>query len=211
MAESNRYSKPFLSFEKQVDLLEERGLIVPDKTLAIDYLRVVNYYRLSAYTLVFELPSSRNSRRSHQFKENTSFNDIVKLYEFDHKLRLHSMKAIESIEVAFRTAICYYMSEKHGSHWYEDANNFRDRAQHSSFLGMIDRELDRSSEIFVTHYRTTYSSPPRPPAWMVTELFTLGTISKLFKNIGNNRIRKDIAEHFSLRLPVLESWMHSYF
>ena len=119
------------------------------------------------------------------------------------------MKAIESIEIAFRTALCYYMCESFGSHWYQDANLFRNQGQHRILLSMIDRDLGRSSELFINHYRNTYISPLRPPAWMIVELFTIGTVSKLFQNIKDTRIKKKISKHFSQSLPVMESWMHS--
>lgn len=43
------YSKPALTIEQQIDLLEQRGLIIADRERAARHLRNVSYYRISAY------------------------------------------------------------------------------------------------------------------------------------------------------------------
>jgi abortive infection bacteriophage resistance protein len=51
-----RYTKPALTLEQQVDdKFLTRGLIVPDRERALRWLRVVGYYRLSAYFLPFRI------------------------------------------------------------------------------------------------------------------------------------------------------------
>ena len=50
---STTYQKPFLSFEAQLQLLKARGLGVTDEATAVDYLRRIGYYRLSAYWYPF--------------------------------------------------------------------------------------------------------------------------------------------------------------
>ncbi len=50
---STTYQKPFLRFAEQLQLLKARGLRVSDETTAMDYLRRIGYYRLSAYWYPF--------------------------------------------------------------------------------------------------------------------------------------------------------------
>lgn len=202
------YKKSFLSLESQVDLLEQRGLFIGDHKSAMDFLEVVNYYRFSSYTLSFESESSR-SKRSHIFKSRTSFSDIVKVYEFDHSLRLHCLKAIEAIEVAFRTRLCFFMAKSYGSHWYECSDLFIDLPKYNLFLNKLDGEINRSRELFIKHYSERYSKPERPPAWMVIELMSLGTVSKLFRNIKDRKVRKMVAKRFEIPEKVLGSWILS--
>ena len=67
-----RYTKPALTLEQQVDdKFLTRGPIVPDRERALRWLRVVGYYRLSAYFLPFRIvvnseaiPQGRASRVS---------------------------------------------------------------------------------------------------------------------------------------------------
>lgn len=48
------YTKPALTFDQQIDLLQSRGLLVPDREKACHYFQFINYYRLSGYTVSFE-------------------------------------------------------------------------------------------------------------------------------------------------------------
>lgn len=50
----NRSPKKWLSFEDQLDLLVERGLIIKNKNFALPYLESIGYYRLSGYWYPFK-------------------------------------------------------------------------------------------------------------------------------------------------------------
>ncbi|MGV6827399.1 MAG: Abi family protein, partial [bacterium] len=47
------YSKPWQSYEEQLDLLISRGLAVTDRPKALEYLQRIGYYRLSGYWFPF--------------------------------------------------------------------------------------------------------------------------------------------------------------
>ena len=96
------FTKPFLSPAQHISQWRKRGLAVPDTARATRYLTVISYYRLSAYTLPFQL---RN--QGHAFIPGTSFEDVLDLYIFDRQLRLLILDAIERIEVALRA--CWLM------------------------------------------------------------------------------------------------------
>lgn len=46
-------AKPWKSYEEQLDLLISRGLVVTDRSRALDYLQRIGYYRLSGYWYPF--------------------------------------------------------------------------------------------------------------------------------------------------------------
>lgn len=50
--------KEFRTIEQQIAILESRGLKIPDKALAGDFLYRNNYYRVSGYSLTL-----RNNRK----------------------------------------------------------------------------------------------------------------------------------------------------
>jgi abortive infection bacteriophage resistance protein len=75
-----RYNKPSLSFDDQINLLESRGLIFPDKAKAQNYLSNISYYRLSAYMLPLK------EKGSEDFQLNTTFDDVLNLYLFDKRV-----------------------------------------------------------------------------------------------------------------------------
>jgi abortive infection bacteriophage resistance protein len=75
-------------------------------------------------------------------------------------------------------------------------------------MGLLDHEEERGSELFVKHYRTKYTAEKHLPVWMVTELISFGTLSKLTENLRAS-LRKHLAKDFGLVEPVFVSWLHT--
>lgn len=50
-----RYTKPSLSIESQIQLLQSRGLQINDTKRATRHLSNISYYRLSAYMKPFQV------------------------------------------------------------------------------------------------------------------------------------------------------------
>ena len=103
------YSKPAITIQDQIAKLKARGLRFDDEALAESYLSNISYYRLRAYTYPFQ----DNNDPDHPFKVDISFEDIIKLYVFDRKLRNLLFDALEKIEISFRTQIIYNLSLIH--------------------------------------------------------------------------------------------------
>ena len=61
--------KPFKTIEEQINILEDRGLIIEDEEFAKKSLSNLNYYRLSAYTLTL--------RKDNLFYDNVRFSDVI--------------------------------------------------------------------------------------------------------------------------------------
>ena len=99
------FSKPALTAEEQIKLLIDRGLIISDKMSAIDILKRISYYHLSAYTRVYQRGIN------HEFIPDTSFRDVIDLYNFDEELRLISFNAVRKIETAYKAALSNIMCE----------------------------------------------------------------------------------------------------
>jgi abortive infection bacteriophage resistance protein len=145
-----------------------------------------------------------------EFLPDTTFDNILNSYLFDRELRILVFDAVEKIEIAFRTQIIYQPSLASGPFWYENPNNFLDRPKAEGHLEIIDQEVERSSETFITHHRAKYFSQVRPPSWMAFEVASLGLLSKMAQNIKDYNIRTNIAAHFGLKQYfVFESWMQS--
>ncbi len=200
-----KYTKPPLSIDQQIDLLQSRGMIITDRTRAARYLTHINYYRLRAYWMPFETVSSG---ADHRFQFGTSFDDALSLYVFDRKFRLLVLEAIERVEVSFRTRFAHELSLKYGSHAYMNATIFSDAAFHRQLIESLREEIDRSNERFIEHYNTTYDDPPLPPIWAVCEVMSFGQLSKWFKNLKHRGDRQTIARVYNLDERVLGSFMH---
>lgn len=202
------YSKPPLSIDQQISLLESRGLSVPNRNKAQHYLQFINYYRLSGYTISFE--EVINGRRSHQIKPGTTFDDILALYDFDRHLRMLVMDAIERIEVAARAQICLHMAITYNdAHWHLQPELFRMEFNYNTFIRKCSEEQKNSKERFVIHYKNTYNHPELVPSWMTTELLPIGTWSIIYKNLAKRSDKKRISDVFKLSPVDLESWLHA--
>ena len=191
-----KYDKPPLAVGDQIERLKGRGLVIGDPSRAKSLLDAISYYRLSGYALPFEIREGTEQR----FRDGTKFEDIVALYTFD---------AIAHIETAFRTQITNHLSLEFGGWWYEDTERFYKPDNQARFLEEFDREISRSKETFIEHYREKYGNPTRPPAWISFEIVTLGQLSRLYKNLRPCNPKARVADYFGLGIPVLENWMES--
>lgn len=167
------FTKPARSWDEQVELLRSRGLHIPDDERARHYLSHINYYRLTGYWLPFEADPS-----THQFQERTEFDDVLNLYIFDREFRLLLLDAIERVEVSLRAQWAHLMAHRHGPHSYLDARHAADPTLHARHLAKLEEEVLRSDEAFIHHYRKTYRHPASPPVWVLTEIMSLGTLSR---------------------------------
>jgi abortive infection bacteriophage resistance protein len=207
-----KFTKPAIDLDAHIALLRSRGLVIPDEARARHYLRFIGYYRLSGYSLPFQI--NYNADGSHCFLDDVSFDDVLDLYVFDRKLRLLVMDALERIEVAFRAVLSQSMSERHGPHWYTDAALFVPKYRHDRFLDVLKKDIGDDPakaavrQTFIQHYYDKYGDPALPPSWMVFEVLSFGTVSQVFKNLLRDQ-QKPIGKTFGLDGSVLASWLHA--
>ncbi len=197
-----KYNKPALSFDKQIELLTNRGLVVSDRVKAEKFLSQINYYRFSAYYLPFEI-------KRHKFHSGVTFERIQILYEFDRQLRFLIDEALEIVEISMRTAVSYYLANKYGAFAHEEDKIFFDKSKYSEWLVKIREETNRSKETFVEHYKNKYEGFPQIPIWMAVEVMSFGALSQLYHNL----LRTDqiaIAKSIRYHSSVLSSWLHTF-
>lgn len=167
------FKKPWLSFEDQVKLLKERGLLFDNEfdDKKVEYLlSAVGYYRLSGYWYIFQNKSicgnSDKSLDANYFEPKTTFRKIWNLYIFDEKLKLTVLRAISHLEIYMRTQLAYYLSEPDPSDeskvmnafGYEDKANFPklSSAKHLHFLKKCKKQYQRSQADFIKSYKRKY-------------------------------------------------------
>jgi len=199
------YTKPPLSIDEQIAHLRRCGLVIPDEVLARHYLKYVSYYRLSAYWLPFK--QKQISSNQQDFKQGTTFRDVVSLYVFDRELRLLVADAIERIEIAIRGIWAYHMAMVYGSHGYLSFNIYKNRKHFDASLILLKKELENSTETFIRHYLKKYKTPSESPIWVVSEILSFGQLSKWISNLRRPRDRWLIAREFHLDEDVFISAM----
>ena len=215
------FNKPPLTYEKQVELLLSRGLIVTDRKRAERHLANISYYRLSAYMLSYK--KKEDGIIIDAFKEGTTWDDIYDLYVFDRKLRLLVFDAIERLEVAIRTQIIYQLSHKYGSHWQDNAHIFNPPREvtlrdgrtitidvYREIQSHIKEQLHSNrAEVFIQHYHNKYGTPENPPSWMSVEIMYFNHLSKICTGLKNRADINGIASYFALPPKTFCSWLHT--
>lgn len=219
------YKKPFLSFADQLQLLRERGLQITDEVAAVDYLRRIGYYRLSAYWYPFRETSLQQDPASKQlavvrgdnFIDDVRFQDALNLYVFDKRLRLLLLDAIERIEIAIRVDIAHLLGKRdpfahtnpellHGN-FTKKINPKTGKTDYQEWIEKYNRLVAHSKEDFVKHYRAKYGSPL--PIWVAVELWDFGLLSTFYQGmaIGDKEI---IAAKYGLSSwKTMASWLRT--
>lgn len=208
------YNKPSKTYQEQVQLLKSRNLIIADEDQAIEFLKRVNYYRLSAYFIPFQYP--KNSVQKDIFKSNTVFEDIVKLYCFDCELKELLFVYLGKLECSLRAKISYHHSYQYQPFGYLNRNNFKNinsksknyKTLFDEVQGKIKQEACRASdEPYVKHIKTTYKTQ-NLPIWAMVETISFGTLSKLFK-ILHTQEKKKIMDEYNVGVDttVFENWV----
>lgn len=215
------YQKPWLNIEDQILKLEGRGLSIPDKDAAARFLKYMNYYRFVGYGLKFQRWDI--STRDRFFMDGTSFEDVKKLCVFDRDLRDCVSDALEMVEISMRSSVAYHFARRHGPFGHTDPANFdadftRSRPSRESKTKLIvpfrdwhnavQAETRRSSEVFVKHFKQCYSQYPDLPIWVVSEICSFGTLSKMYSNMLNVD-QAAVASEYELQYLVLQSWLHA--
>ena len=173
-------NKPFLSYTQQLDKLEnEKNLIISDRQYAETVLKRISYFALvSGYKSLLINPTTR------KYKDGTTFEEIVALYNFDESLRGLFLRYLLKIEQTMRSLISYNFSELHGNQQqkYLTPLNYdqsrRKTVDLTNLIALLSRLALRSTEYsYITYQRNTYGNVP---IWVLVKVLTFGSISKLY-------------------------------
>lgn len=223
-----KYEKDSLTFEQQADRLIGRGLQANRDEL-IRRLEAVSYYRFSGYLDNFRITDSEN------YEPGTTLTMIWRRYNFDRRLRMLLMDAIERIEVGVRTRFVYHFVQKYGpfghlekanlpnlkmrkhrkNFWQKVAKLLRlkgwEPCPHKEFLKKLRHEKNRASELFVKKFEEKYGdSHDHLPLWMACELMTCETTMQFAYGMEKDLFDK-VASDFGFADQQLRSWMKAIF
>lgn len=215
------YSKPPRTYEELVSLLESRHLMIKNRGRAKRKLESINYYRLSSYMLPYK--KMVDGVMTDDFRDGITWEKVYSLYVFDRKLRLLVFDTIERVEIAVRSQLVYQLSHKYGSHWQDNPAVFKPAYTLKQRNGQIiivnpfttiQKQItsqlhSNKAEVFIKHYRNTYSSPVNPPSWMSIEILYFSQLSIICENLANRSDLSQIAGYFNLPPDVFVSWLHT--
>ena len=168
------YAKIPLTYQEQLDLLKERGLIVENEEKALHLLETLSYYRISGYLY----PQLQIPKEDHKFKERSYFESAFKMYKFDRELRILIGSNIEKIEIAFRAKLTYVMAHRYDAFWYTYDKLFRNQSVQKNSMEGVKKAISDSTEDFVIQYQRKYADNYLP-SWMALEIVTFSHLSKI--------------------------------
>ncbi len=122
------------SITEQIQILTDRGMIFDcEETKVKEILLDIGYYRLGFYWRPFEID------KEHNFREGTTFSDVITLYYLDVDLRNILNKYLTRLEINFRTKLVYYVSNKYKESptWFAD-----DAVVQRNFIDNLSRIYD---------------------------------------------------------------------
>lgn len=194
--------KPFKTIEEQISILKDRGLDIEDEESVKKSLSNLNYYRLSGYTLTL--------RKDDHFYKGVRFSDVMQIYNFDMELRAALMYLLESIEVSMRTYIGYYHAKAFGPLGYHEESAFENADRFHKFEEDYESAIKEygAKEVFVKHHNEIYEG--QFPIWVLVELLTLGSLSRLFKNL-TPEVRNEIckANYGKINDEYIGNWLQA--
>ena len=188
-----------ITFEAQLQKLKDRGCIVENENIAIEVLKNINYYRLTAYFLSFK-------KDDKTYLEGTTFENVYNIYEFDRKLRNLIFSALEEVEILLRTRLAYYFSHKYGALGYMDKNNFSNSFNEETFNNLCQELIKHNkSKPFVQHHIKNYDG--KFPLWVLVELMSFGNISLFYDDMLRADKKAFAKEVFKTYDNNLGSWL----
>ncbi len=193
---------------EQIELLEERGMIITDKAKAEEVLLDIGYYRMGFYWFPFEIGYPNKNNRSHRFVEGTNFDDAVKLYYFDFNLRNILLKYLSRIEINFRTYLTYEVSNyyRDSPFWFVDPMVVSEK-QIATFDTNVYTTNFRRNPAIARHHKI-HREDTYAPAWKTIEFMTLGNVISLYGSLIEDELKQKIANHFGINsIAVFENYI----
>ncbi len=181
----------FKTYDEQIEILQERGLIIDDKEYAKFILKVSNYYNVvNAYKDIF----IQKGVTPETYISGARFSELKALHTFDKKLRITLSNYLIIIERKIKSIIAYEFSKSCPNHNIDYLNIYKYNAtlaiqdaenqpvlKAAKLIEKLENEytlaIDHNDEM-ICHYNNKYG---RVPLWVFINKLTFGTISKMYE------------------------------
>lgn len=190
--------KRFLTYEQQINLLKSKNLTIENDELAKTFLARYGYYSLiSGYKGIFKIERNGN------YRQDATFDKIVRLYTFDEYLRHSVLHEIIRIEKNIRSLYSYSFCNLYGDNQndYLNANNYNYsmyQTDINTFISKVQGTLRHPENYPCVHYNVrTYNSVP---LWVIIQTITFGSLSKMFM-FSKQQLQSQIARNYDSIYP----------
>lgn len=207
----------YKTFDQQIDILKNRGLIINDTEYAKEILSIHNYYNvINGYKNLFCFIDDYGNEK---FITGTTFEEIYSLYEFDRELRSIIFKYTLQIENTLRTLVAHVFSKYHGIENYLRYSNFdfinyncasrkkvNDRAKHiNELISNMQMDLAKATikKDYINHYVVKHGYVP---LWVLVNTISFSRLST-FYNLMKQKERIEISKHWNIMEKDLSSYI----
>ncbi len=190
--------KEYKNNEELIDYLISKNVIINNRDKALKNIEKYSYYSIiNGYKAVFK-------DEYNNYKDNTSFEEIFALYEFDKNIKAIFLKFTLEIEVIIKSLIANTLAEEYGVEDYLKLENLDENADKeliNDFIEKIEKEIDDNyiKHPAIKHYKDTYNFVP---PFVLTKILTLGAISRYYSLLKQSD-RQKISKYFKLSDKLL--------
>lgn len=208
--------KNFENLHKQLTILNNRGVIIPNYQRAKQYLLTNNYYNIiNGYSKYFM--SNQNN-----YLPGTTFDEITHLYYFDKEIKHALFRAITEAENHIKSILSYRFAEVYNNkpYAYLDINCYDNSKTLelgwliSRLTKIINSNKKSKENNSIQHYVKKYNDVP---IWVLIDYLDFGEMNTLIKNLPvflQNNIAKNIcsfvSENIHMTAPFTPEIMISF-
>ena len=197
--------KIFKTLDEQINILQSKGLTIPDEGYAKEILLRENYFFLSGYRHLFLDKNGRN------FLLGTTFNELYSLFYFDRHIRNILFRNLLIIENNIKSIMAYHLSMKYGirEDQYLNPKNFVKESERKRQVNDLLKKLKRQIRInggqhqATQHYIEHYGYIP---LWIVVKILSFGIVGEFF-SILKSEDQRAVAEFFQAKAENLLIWL----
>lgn len=192
-----------ITVEDQIIKLIGRGMDMDlGEEKAKEVLLDIGYYRLGFYWNPFEID------HNHNLEVGTKFSDVVNLYYLDTDLKHILTKAINRIEINFKTQLIYYASNKYDKNptWFAD-KKIVSKKYVEDFPKYYNNRFKSDNKPIKNHHKK-YPNEIYAPAWKTLEFLTFGSVITLYISLGNTHLKETISKQYNVKsVKVFENFL----
>ncbi|MDD2208424.1 MAG: Abi family protein [Bacilli bacterium] len=204
--------KVFKTIEEQIQILQNKGMIIEDYDLTSDILIRENYFFISGYRHLF-----LKSPRDKSFIEGTTFRELYAVFNFDRQIRNIIFKNLLIVENNMKSIFSYQLSKKYGYREsdYLKVSNFSSESGKSRQVNDLLKKMKRQIRVnggqhtATSHYISNYGYIPM---WVVVKVLSFGIVSELYtimKKVDQEAISsiyKISVENLVVYMPILANF-----
>ncbi len=184
----------FLTYQQLLNkLVNDKDLIINDLVFAEAKLKECGYFNIiGGYKVPFTNPSTR------KYVNNTTFDDVFALYQFDIQLKKLFLSYLCQIERRVAVSIAYAFSEEHGNSQLEylDKDNYNNVPANTDevekLVKILDRVLHGNKHEYINHHRSIKGNVPLR---ILVNALTIGNISSLYA-LSEHSVRSKVSHNF---------------